>query len=88
MSGQQMSMRSVEAADKKVMSLRELMSKSANENTIAQVIVRVIEKIQEEISRSRFMLYTPENIFITGYSPFNLEQLKVKLGDPILSRDD
>lgn len=87
-SGQQMSMRSVEIGDKKVITLRELMSKSANENTIAQVIVRVIEKIQEEIARGRFMLYTPENIFLTGYSPNSLDQLKIKLGDPILSRDD
>jgi hypothetical protein len=64
------------------------MNKSTNENTIAQVIVKIIEKFQEELARGRFMQYTPENIFLTGYSPVSLDQLKIKLGDPIVSKDE
>lgn len=47
------------------------------------MIIKIVEKIQEETSRGRFMLYSPESIHLIGYSPDQPDQVKIKLGDPI-----
>lgn len=56
---------------------------SANENIIAVIIVKIIDKLQEETNRGRYMLYTPDTIHLLGYTPEHPDQVKVKLGDPI-----
>lgn len=45
--------------------------------------MRIVEKIQEETNRGRFMLYTPDTIHLLGFTPDHPELAKVKLGDPI-----
>jgi hypothetical protein len=42
-----------------------------------------VERVQEETTRNRFMLYTPDTIHLLGYTAEHPEQVKVKLGDPI-----
>lgn len=56
---------------------------SLNENIVAVLIIKIVEKVQEETNRGRFMLYSPEAIHLLGYSAEHPEQVKIKLGDPI-----
>lgn len=68
--------------------LRELLAQGISENDIAQIMVKVIDKIQEENKKGEFLLYTPDDIFLTEFSTANLGLLKVKLGDPIDKKDE
>ena len=69
---------------KRNLTLRQLMQENnTNENVTANLIVKIIDKLQEETNRGRYVLYTPESITLIGYTPDHPEQVKVKLGDPI-----
>jgi hypothetical protein len=51
-------------------------------------MMKVIEKVREETSKGRFMLYAPGHIHLNGFSPTNVEHTKVRLGDPIVGYED
>lgn len=54
-----------------------------NENIVAVLIIKIVEKVMEETSRGRYMMYAPEAIHILGFTPDHPDQVKIKLGDPI-----
>lgn len=54
-----------------------------NENQIAQIMIKVIEKIQEEIQKGRYVSYAPENISIIGWNGTNSSSVRVHLNTPI-----
>jgi hypothetical protein len=62
----------VESGERKNMTLRDLLEANINESVIAQIMVKVIEKVMEETSKGRFMLYTPDHIHLNGFSPSNV----------------
>jgi hypothetical protein len=82
----QQAVRSPESTlERRLWTLRELCEMNINERVIAQLMIKVMEKVKEETSKGRYMHYSPENIHVAGYSPnsSNLESVKVKLGEPI-----
>lgn len=70
--------------EKRSLTLRELRDLNANEKIIAQVMIKVMEKVNEETLKGRYMSYSPENIHISNFSlNGSLDELRVRLGDPI-----
>ena len=50
---------------------------------MAILIIKIIEKIQEDISKGRYLMYTPENIHILGYTPEHPDRVRIRLENPI-----
>lgn len=84
LSGQQLQSSQLRQQPKRNITLRQLLQEGqTSENIIANLIVRIIDKLQEDMNRGRYLLYTPETITLIGYTPDHPEQVKIKLGDPI-----
>lgn len=76
--------------ERRSVTLRELRDMNINERVIAQLMIKVMEKVKEETSKGRYMHYSPDNIHVAGFSPSssNLESVKIKLGEPINREDE
>ena len=75
------------------MVLREFIdAKHGNEKQrdmyITFVMIKVIEKIEEEVERGIFNSYTPNNIFISNFDTKNLEKLVIKFGAQITNKNN
>lgn len=53
---------------------------------ITLVMIKVIEKIQEEADKGIVNSYSPNNIYFTNFNPNNLDSLIVRFGAPITNR--
>ena len=51
-------------------------------------MIKVIEKIEEEVERGIFNSYTPNNIFISNFDTKNLEKLVIKFGAQITNMNN
>lgn len=71
------------------MSMREFMDvkKIEDKDNIATlVMIKVIEKIQEEAEKDMINSYSPNNIFLSNFNPNNIESLVVRFGAPITNK--
>lgn len=56
------------------------------DNIVTLVMIKVIERIQEEADKGIINSYSPSNIFLTNFNPNNLDALNVRFGAPITNR--
>ena len=56
------------------------------DNIATLVMIKVIEKIQEEADRGMLNSYSPNNIFLSKFDPNNIDALTVKFGAPITNK--
>lgn len=71
------------------MSMREFMDikKIEDKDNIATlVMIKVIEKIQEEAEKGMLNSYSPSNIFLSNFNPNNIDALIVRFGAPITNK--
>lgn len=71
------------------MTMREFMDlkKAEDKDTIVTlVMIKVIEKIQEEADKGIVNSYSPSNIYLSNFNPNNLDSLIVRFGAPITNR--
>ena len=64
----------------------ELKKSDDKDQIITLVMIKVIEKIQEEADKGIINSYTPSNIFLSSFNPSNLDSLIVRFGAPITNR--
>jgi hypothetical protein len=68
------------------MTMREFMNMKKSddkEQVISAVMLKVIEKVEEEANRGVIHCYNPSNIFLKNLNPRNLNALSVTFGVPI-----
>lgn len=71
------------------MTMREFMDlrkADDKDQIITLVMIKVIEKIQEEADKGIINSYSPSNIFLSNFNPSNLDSLIVRFGAAITNR--
>lgn len=53
---------------------------------ITQIMIKIIERIEEEESRGIINCYTPSNIHLSNFNPNNIDGLIVRFGTPITNK--
>ena len=56
------------------------------DNIATLVMIKVIEKIQEEAEKGMLNSYSPSNIFLSNFNPNNIDALIVRFGAPITNK--
>jgi hypothetical protein len=51
-------------------------------------MIKVIEKLEQEVEMGRFSSYSPSNIMIGNFHVKNLDEITIKLGYPITSKSN
>lgn len=71
------------------MTMREFMDlrkADDKDQIITLVMIKIIEKIQEEADKGIINSYNPANIYLSNFNPSNLDSLIVRFGAPITNR--
>lgn len=74
------------------MSLREFMDtknpdQKERDICITFIMIKVIEKIEQQVQTGRFNSYSPSNIMISNFNVKNLDEITIKLGYPITNKN-
>ena len=70
------------------MTMKELMDVNSEEKgpLCTLVMIKIIERIEEEANRGIVNCYTPSNIYLSNFNPNNLDALVVRFGSPITNK--
>lgn len=68
--------------------MKELMDVNSEEksNICTLVMIKIIERIEEEANRGIVNCYTPSNIYLSNFNPSNIDSLVVRFGAPITNK--
>jgi hypothetical protein len=66
--------------------LIELKGVEEKDSISSLVMIKIIERIQEEADRGIINCYTPSNIYLSSFNPNNLDALVVRFGAPITNK--